>query len=334
MDSKWIQCKLRNEFISKQIAIKKIILKKGFSIETIKRYAGKEVADIEKTNAIMASLINSDKPFMVGRLGATEMNAINSYLQFEHFPHKDTRKQSVKKMCKTAGFFPNNIEKGRRFVDLMLESCQFIDLCGIWNLYMEDYVLNKYSPNTQLTLLDSLEPWNMEIDEHIKPWSKALKGKKILVIHPFAKTIGHQYNNYREKIFERKFEADDILPEFELITLKAVQTINFNTENIEYRDWFEALDSMIEQCKKINFDIAIIGCGAYGFPLAAAIKQMGKGAIHLGGATQILFGIIGKRWETDGYKLIIDQIKNEYWTRPILEEKPQNADEIEGGCYW
>ena len=45
------------------------------------------------------------------------------------------------------------------------------------------------------------------------------------------------------------------------------------------------------------FDVAIIGCGAYGMPLAAMLKQAGKQAIHLGGATQLLFGIKGKRWE-------------------------------------
>ena len=33
----------------------------------------------------------------------------------------------------------------------------------------------------------------------------------------------------------------------------------------------------------------------YGFPLAAEIKRMGRIAIHLGGVTQIMFGVIGSR---------------------------------------
>jgi len=178
-----------------------------------------------------------------------------------------------------------------------------------------------------------LEPWNLD-SFSTKPWTSALKGKRVLVIHPFAETIDKQYHNYRTKIFEKKFKCDDILPEFDLITLKAIQTINFNSESQKYKDWFEALNFMVKQCEKIDFDVAIIGCGAYGLPLATAIKQMGKGAIHLGGATQLLFGIMGKRWEVEGYKEIFDQIKNEYWTRPLPEEKPQNADQIENGCYW
>ena len=44
---------------------------------------------------------------------------------------------------------------------------------------------------------------------------------------------------------------------------------------------------------KFDFDVALIGCGAYGFPLAAKLKTAGKQAIHLGGVLQALFGIKG-----------------------------------------
>ena len=40
-----------------------------------------------------------------------------------------------------------------------------------------------------------------------------------------------------------------------------------------------------------NFDIALIGCGAYGFPLAAFVKGIGKKAVHIGGPLQLFFGI-------------------------------------------
>lgn len=332
MDKRWIRYKMLNEYWAKLNSVREIVFHK-IPIRR-KKYGRKKTLNIVQSNKLISNLIYSECPFMVCRFGATELNTINSFLQFKHFPHKDTRKQCIEKLCKLSGFFPNDVEKGERFVKLMLESCKFIDLCGIWNLYMEDYVLNKFSPNAEITLLESLEPWNMDTVEGVKPWTSALKGKKVLVIHPFAETICHQYNNYRTKIFERKFESNDILPEFELITIKAIQSLNFNTENIKYGDWFEALDSMIEQCQKTDFDIAIIGCGAYGFPLAAAIKQLGKGAVHLGGATQILFGILGKRWETGAYKVMLDQFQNEYWIRPLPSEKPKNADEIENGCYW
>ncbi|MBD4336261.1 hypothetical protein GUH15_09405, partial [Xanthomonas citri pv. citri] len=64
-------------------------------------------------------------------------------------------------------------------------------------------------------------------------------------------------------------------------------------------DWFEALEYMESEISKMDFDIALIGCGAYGMCLAAHVKRMGKTAIHLAGWTQMLFGVYGKRWVED-----------------------------------
>ena len=89
---------------------------------------------------------------------------------------------------------------------------------------------------------------------------------------------------------------------------------------------------MITGCSKIEFDVAIIGCGAYGFPLAAEIKRMGKIAIHMGGATQLLFGIRGKRW--DDWVGVYKKMVNEYWVRPSEEEKISEGYKIENNFYW
>ena len=48
-----------------------------------------------------------------------------------------------------------------------------------------------------------------------------LENKKVLIIHPFIDTILSQYN-FREKIFENK----DILPKFDIETVKAVQSLS------------------------------------------------------------------------------------------------------------
>ena len=129
-----------------------------------------------------------------------------------------------------------------------------------------------------------LEPWFAD-----DPWTQALAGKKVLVIHPFDELIQEQYAK-REQLFPQK----NILPEFKLITLKAVLTIA-GSKDERFDTWFDALDYMCSEADKIDFDVAIIGCGAYGYPLAAHIKRSGKIAIHLGGVTQALFGIKGKR---------------------------------------
>lgn len=88
---------------------------------------------------------------------------------------------------------------------------------------------------------------------------------------------------------------------------------------------------MTEEALKRDFDVAIIGCGAYGFPLAARLKAAGKQAIHLGGAVQIMFGIIGARWYAVPE---VRKLFNEHWVHPATDEVPENAKIVEGGCYW
>lgn len=145
------------------------------------------------------------------------------------------------------------------------------------------------------------------------------------MVHPFEDSIRNQYSK-RELLFADK----RVLPAFNLKTIKSVQSICNNP--VEFESWFDALDSMKERISDTSFDVAIIGCGAYGFPLAAHVKRLGRISIHMGGATQSLFGIIGKRWETVyGYS---GTLYNENWSRPLPSEYPRDGDKMEGGAYW
>ena len=112
-------------------------------------------------------------------------------------------------------------------------------------------------------------------------------------------------------------------------TLKAVQSIG-NTDG-QFSTWFEALDYMCEQITNIEFDVAIIGAGAYGLPLASFVKKLGKKSIHLGGATQILFGIKGHRWEQ---RLFFQKLFNEHWVYPLAVERPKAFQKADSGAYW
>ena len=94
---------------------------------------------------------------------------------------------------------------------------------------------------------------------------------------------------------------------------------------------------MEDQIDKIDYDVCLIGCGAYGFLLAAHCKMKGKKAVHLGGALQLLFGIKGKRWEDPNYGFAGKNylsFMNEYWVRPSKEETPTLSNSVEGSCYW
>jgi len=66
--------------------------------------------------------------------------------------------------------------------------------------------------------------------------------------------------------------------------------------------------------------------------LGAFIKRdLGKTALHLGGLTQILFGIRGRRWEADSK---YNALYTDSWTRALPHETPSANARVENGCYW
>lgn len=274
--------------------------------------------DGEVCTTIIKKELENDKPSMIARFGSTEIKAI-LYPSFPFFIRPFVKKRIFGNMFTLSGFFPSNEESIRKFSKMMLEDMQLLDVLGCWRI--EERFLQKYFPLAKRIKLSTLEPYLQK-----DPWSEVLENKKILVIHPFNNTIEHQYLNKREQLFTDK----RVLPKFKTFeTIKAVQTIAGN--GADFKDWFEALDYMKAEIDKKDFDIAIIGCGAYGFPLAAHVKRLGKKAIHLGGPTQILFGVKGKRWlENDNFKDII----NDYFVFPDNTDKIKNASKVEEGCYW
>ena len=278
-----------------------------------------KIQNDQETNRVLAEAVMAGTPFMAARYGASELNLL--------WRVKDNNKgfdfgyeKAFTQMCQCSGFFPRKEEMCFRFAKMMKNLSAELDLCAVWGLTMEDYILKKWAKHPDLCELSGLEPFFVD-----NPWTKSLKGKKVLVIHPFKDTILKQYEK-REKLFGDK----EILPEVDLKVLKAVQSIAGN-QDTRFIDWFKALEYMYKEAMKIDFDVAIIGCGCYGFPLAAMLKRAGKVAIHMGGSTQLLFGIKGKRWEErDDFRSMM----NEYWVRPDKTEVPQNAASVENGCYW
>lgn len=326
---KWLlyekRWKIRDIYFNK--ALRRHFLLKYFHVEPVmSHYAHKSVMSKKATNDYIADLILSGKPFFVGRFGNTELSIVTSVLRNRivgRTPENDARLEEwFYRSRDVSGIFPSDLRIAEPFTDVILESCTQLDLLAMWHIHMEDYVIEEYAPQVKLTYLLRLEPWLAQ-----NPWSAALKGKKVLIIHPFEDTIQSQY-----KKRNLLFPGTDVLPEFELKTLKAVQTVA-GMEDDRFSNWFEALDYMYQEAMKIDFDIAIIGCGAYGMPLGAKIKQAGKQAIHLGGATQLLFGIKGKRWE-ENYPSKIATCFNDAWVYPADSERPAKAASVENACYW
>ncbi|SFB69888.1 hypothetical protein SAMN04487907_101135 [Zunongwangia mangrovi] len=295
---------------------------------------------IKSSENLIYDRLLADEPCMIARFGSTELTCLINYVgvksgskNYIKFIRGEENKwwwdyNIIDQMYEWSGFFPPTLNNIERFCEMMIDDMQEVDILGSWldgENYFDGY-LNCYK-----THLRNLEPFWLDL-----PWTKALENKRVLVIHPFSETILAQYEK-RKNIFENS----NILPEFKsLDVIKAVQTLGQTSS--EYDDWFDALNGMKKQIDKTDFDICLIGAGAYGFPLAAHVKRIGKKAIHLGGALQLIFGIRGKRWEDANYGVKewgisngeYSELMNKYWVRPLDKEKPKTAGNVEDSCYW
>lgn len=280
-----------------------------------------KILDHEAANQKIIDMIRSGNPFFIGRIGSTELETICNYKYFTKRIDGSGIQYTnniTDMLCNWCGFFPANHDLMDKFCELYLSKIKEADLLWcMWQSKFEDKIYHDCCPNTELTLYD--ETGYPIYDNN--PWTSALAGKKVLVIHPFEESIKKNYKQ-KEKLFANK----NFLPNFELLTLKAVQTLADNKE-VPYKDWFEALEIMKQQMEKIDFDVALIGAGAYGFPLGAYAKELGKQGLHIGGMLQLYFGIRGKYYDQFGYH-------NEYWTRPLEDEKPKGYAKVEAGRYW
>lgn len=278
--------------------------------------------------------LNNDKPCMIARFGSIEQTVVANYISINSDKHYLSKlitgespywwwdKKIRKELQTNAGFFPNKREFIDKYCKRMLEDASILDVLAAW--YGKEPLIIGVNASTHLIGLQEAEPW-----WQTNPWTRYLSNKKVLVIHPFSELIEKQYNN---RMF--LFKNESVLPDFELKTIKAVQSINGDCDDFD--NWFDALKWMENEMDKTNYDIALIGCGAYGFCLAAHAKRMGKKAIHMGGVLQLLFGIMGKRWENVSYhpRFNYTTLINDYWVKPGDQYKPKTSDNVEGGCYW
>ncbi len=143
------------------------------------------------SNRIIFDLLNSDLPFFVGRMGATEGHIVLNYqtiISDKNIMRKtidyiirDTElpwwdEQLIFRLQNNAGFFSNNlsIKDIETFSKLYLSCIPTMDVCGRWCHYEKEM---PFSKNCKMVQLESLYPFFVD-----NSWMKALKGKNYFLM--------------------------------------------------------------------------------------------------------------------------------------------------------
>jgi hypothetical protein len=191
-------------------------------------------------------------------------------------------------------------------------------------------VLNFFQIANPLTDFHNLHPDQSIPDDPTNCYLPLLRGKKILIVNPFGNLLAARATR---EIFEgvwrvggKKFFDPASVEGLEFPYGFARETW---TRYATALDLMHEIESRIEQH---DFDVALIGAGGMGIPLAAHVKRLGKIGIVLGGHLQVVFGVKGTRWKkTPRWR---DVYFNEWWIDMPEEYRPKEGDATGDYSYW
>ena len=272
---------------------------------------------IEKleVNQLIANKILMSEPLMVARLGNTEA------MIAQEFTSGSLSNTWTRWLLNTSGFYTTNDRcvsgQIEEYAQLTLNA---IDDCDV-HLHCFESAINII--NVHAVTGSCLADWyDLYVDFDEYSWTHALDGKRVLIVSSIGDTIDIQYNK-RDYLFEI-----DALPNFDIIHYRMPETQLGN--GFKGYSWFALFNKIVSDISKIEFDVALISAGAYGYPLSSMIKKMGKIAVELCSGLYPLFGIKNKTQQ------IIRRVSKNYnnnWIFPI-EKPPAQHEKIEKGAYW
>ena len=155
------------------------------------KYRGVDILPAAAGNDLARDLLESGQPFLFGRCGATEMRTVADWLQNGGHNFTDRTRADIRNL---SGVFPTDDATLDKFCRLYVKTAQSAELLALWNVGAEREVIRGCDA-TRFTELRALEPYY-----HARPWSAALAGKRVLVVHPFRRTILAQYEK-RTQLF-------------------------------------------------------------------------------------------------------------------------------------
>ncbi len=318
----------------KELLVKNFRETKSNIVRNIEISAAKKqgMVSAQEFNDLIYNSIQNSVPFLAGKIGSNELLVCLWHLNWRLWTRLGVKLSwnSTQNLELGAGIFPRTLESYHKYTTALIAALEQINYLGIWHTEGEMKLVSTFAPQTKIGKFLGLEPY---LISH-KPWTQALENKTVLVVTSFAESVTQQIPKISN--IWRKYEdknGQTLIPESTKFT--AVKFPYGFASNIKekYGSWENILAIVMAEIEQKNFDVALLGCGGYSLLLGAKIKKMGKSAIHMGGSTQILFGIRGTRWEDKPWFL---ENLNDYWTYPLAEDKPEEKAMVncENACYW
>jgi hypothetical protein len=124
-----------------------------------------------------------------------------------------------------------------------------------------------------------------------------LRGRRVLIVSPFAELLCARAT---PGCFEAVWSASG-RRWFEPASVEAM-LVPYGYDGEVRERWGDSLtlfDSLAAELRGRDFDVALIGAGGLGVPLANEARRQGRVGLSIGGHLQAMFGVAGARWRRD-----------------------------------
>jgi hypothetical protein len=264
------------------------------------------------------------------RIGYTEGTLLLLWYMKELCSHKDYH-SFLNWLLSTSGYYDNNI-KGSYF-NFEADECLKIINSDVFNSYMKQLYLGLF--HCDKLLICSHGICSTLLTQDVKPSDSSslnimdihnlISNKKVLIMSSFAILIEQQVLSGNCRAIYENFPENVIIIPFQ------TEYTFFNKGNDN--NILETFERYKETIKDIDFDLAIVSCGAYTHLLVPYISDV----LHKDAITSFAcvitdtFGIKTKRFE---HKKIYDEKTKKFWLEIPEQYRPKDYLKIENGCYW
>lgn len=281
--------------------------------------------------------VENSRPYATGKLGVSEKQWLYYPLFLSDAPTPLQKAAFLANLrfhaLRQSGIFPAESSFLLEFHEFYLGWLKSLDCVGAFGHPIEASLFPRLGLTQPLVKFRDQEPDRSIPANDENCFLPALRDKKVLLINCFAELL-------RQRASKDTFEAVWEKTGKQWFYPKSVQSLTvpygFDLRTWQQFDTSIALfDSLSESLERLDFDVALIGAGGLGIPLAAKVKSMGKVGISMGGVLQVVFGVAGKRWL--GRKNWSEKYITAAWTEVPDQFQPDetNEDKLpDSGAYW
>jgi len=196
-----------------------------------------------------------------------------------------------------AGIFPREASFYRRWSEFFAARVASLDCVGVFaaTLHESTQLLEFHAVPGKPMRFEDQEPDRSVPADEARCYLPLFRGRRLLLVCPFAELL-------RVRATRETFEAvwrKTGKPWFEPASVEAVE-FPYGFAHATRERYATALDLLQDITCRIDarsFDVALIAAGGLGIPLASHVKRGGNVGISLGGHLQVLFGVLGRRWQ-------------------------------------